>query len=112
MLVATGMNSIQNIQNANKELSSEQIIEQIPPSQLQTLALFSTSLMETNIPAHEAVITLANELRSPESFQKFILKMSSIIQKETKIMELAEIMARNCRFESENIKQLKREEIA
>ena len=68
--------------------------------------------METNIPAHEAVITLANELRSPESFQKLILKMSSIIQKETKIMELAEIMARNCRFESENIKQLKREEIA
>tara|TARA_Y200000002_G_scaffold341337_1_gene312462 strand:- start:1064 stop:2095 length:1032 start_codon:yes stop_codon:yes gene_type:complete len=112
MLVATGMNSIQSIQNANNELSSEQIIEQIPPSQLQTLALFSTSLMETNIPAHEAVITLANELRSPESFQKFILKMSSIIQKETKIMELAEIMARNCRFESENIKQLKKEEIA
>ena len=112
MLVATGMNSIQNIQNTNSELSSEQVIEQLPPSQLQTLALFSINLLETNIPAHEAVIKLANELRSPESFQKFILKMSSIIQKETKILELAEIMARNCRFESENIKQFKKEEIA
>ena len=100
MLVATAMNSIQNILNTNSELSSEEVIEQLPQSQLQTLFLFSTSLLETNISPNEAIIALANELRSPESFQNLILKMSSIIQPETKIMELAEIMARGCSFEA------------
>ena len=38
--------------------------------------------------------------------------MSSIIQQETKIMELAEIMARGCSFESESSKILKKEEVA
>ena len=51
-------------------------------------------------------------LRSPESFQKFILKMSSIIQQETKILELAEIMARGCSFESEIATDLEKEEVA
>jgi hypothetical protein len=112
MLVATAMNSIQNILNINSELSSEEVIEQLPPSQLQTLSLFSTNLLETNISPNEAVIALANELRSPESFQNLILKMSSIIQQETKIMELAEIMARGCSFEAESSKILKKEEVA
>ena len=112
MLVATAMNSIQNILNTNSELSSEEVIEQLPQSQLQTLSLFSTSLLETNISPNEAVIALANELRSPEAFQNLILKMSSIIQQETKIMELAEIMARSCGFESESSKVLKTEEVA
>ena len=112
MLVATAMNSIQNILNTNSELSSEEVIEQLPPSQLQTLSLFSTNLLETNICPNEAVISLANELRSPESFQNLILKMSSIIQQETKIMELAEIMARGCNFEAESSKILKKEEVA
>ena len=112
MLVATAMNSIQNILNTNSELSSEEVIEQLPQSQLQTLSLFSTSLLETNISPNEAVISLANELRSPESFQNLILKMSSIIQQETKIMELAEIMARGCSFESESSKMPKKEEVA
>ena len=112
MLVATAMNSIQNILNTNSELSSEEVIEQLPPSQLQTLSLFSTNLLETNISPNEAVISLANELRSPESFQNLILKMSSIIQQETKIMELAEIMARGCSFEAESSKMPKKEEVA
>ena len=106
------MNSIQNILNTNSELSSEEVIEQLSQSQLQTLALFSTSLLETNISPNAAVIALANELRSPESFQNLILKMSSIIQQETKIMELAEIMARGCSFESESSKMPKKEEVA
>ena len=55
---------------------------------------------------------MANELRSPESFQKFILKMSSIIQQETKILELAEIMARGCSFESEIPTNIEKEEVA
>ena len=67
---------------------------------------------ETNISPHDAVIALANELRSPESFQKLILKMSSIIQQETKILELAEIMARGCSFESEISSDLEKEEVA
>ena len=112
MLISISMNSIQNILNINSELSSEEIVEQLPPSQLQTLSLFSTNLLETNISPHEAVVALANELRSPESFQKFILKMSSIIQQETKILELAEIMARGCSFESEIPTDLKKEEVA
>ena len=98
--------------NTNFELSSEEIVEQLPPSQLQTLSLFSKNLLETNISPHEAVVALANELRSPESFQKFILKMSSIIQQETKILELAEIMARGCSFESEILTELEKEEVA
>jgi len=112
MLISISMNSIQNMLNINSELSSEEIVEQLPPSQLQTLSLFSTNLLETNISPHEAVVALANELRSPESFQKFILKMSSIIQQETKILELAEIMARGCSFESEIPTDLKKEEVA
>ena len=95
-----------------QDLSSEEIVEQLPPSQLQTLSLFSKNLLETNISPHEAVVALANELRSPESFQKFILKMSSIIQQETKILELAEIMARGCSFESEIPTDLEKEEVA
>ena len=101
MLISISMNSIQHMLNTNSDLSSEEIVEQLPPSQLQTLSLFSKNLLETNISPHEAVVALANELRSPESFQKFILKMSSIIQQETKILELAEIMARRCSFEAE-----------
>ena len=112
MLVATAMNSIQNILNTNSELSSEEVIEQLPQSQLQTLSLFSTSLLETSISPNEAVIALANELRSPESFQNLILKMSSIIQQETKIMELAEIMARGCLFVAESSKMPNKEEVA
>ena len=112
MLVSIAMNSIQNVLNTNRELSSEEIIEQLPPSQLQTLSLFSANLLETNISPHDAVIALANELRSPESFQKLILKMSSIIQQETKILELAEIMARGCSFESEISLDLEKEEVA
>ena len=112
MLVSISMNSIQNMLNTNSDLSSEEIVEQLPPSQLQTLSLFSKNLLETNISPHEAVVALANELRSPESFQKFILKMSSIIQQETKILELAEIMARGCSFESEIPTDLKKEEVA
>ncbi len=112
MLISISMNSIQNMLNINSELSSEEIVEQLPPSQLQTLSLFSTNLLETNISPHDAVVALANELRSPESFQKFILKMSSIIQQETKILELAEIMARGCSFESEIPTDLKKEEVA
>ena len=96
MLLSISMNSIQNMLNTNSDLSSEEIVEQLPPSQLQTLSLFSKNLLETNISPHEAVVALANELRSPESFRKFIIKMSSIIQQETKILELAEIMARGC----------------
>ena len=112
MLLSISMNSIQNMLNTNSDLSSEEIIEQLPPSQLQTLSLFSKNLLETNISPHEAVVALANELRSPESFQKFILKMSSIIQQETKILELAEIMARGCSFESEIPADLEKEEVA
>ena len=112
MLVSISMNSIQNMLNTNSDLSSEEIVEQLPPSQLQTLSLFSKNLLETNISPHEAVVALANELRSPESFQKFILKMSSIIQQETKILELAEIMARGCSFESEIPANLEKEEVA
>jgi len=112
MLISISMNSIQNMLNTNSELSSEEIVEQLPPSQLQTLSLFSKNLLETNISPHEAVVALANELRSPESFQKFILKMSSIIQQETKILELAEIMARGCSFESEIPADLEKEEVA
>ena len=112
MLISISMNSIQNMLNTNSDLSSEEIVEQLPPSQLQTLSLFSKNLLETNISPHEAVVALANELRSPESFQKFILKMSSIIQQETKILELAEIMARGCSFESEIPTDLKKEEVA
>ena len=112
MLISISMNSIQNMLNTNSDLSSEEIVEQLPPSQLQTLSLFSKNLLETNISPHEAVVALANELRSPESFQKFILKMSSIIQQETKILELAEIMARGCSFESEIPVDLEKEEVA
>ena len=112
MLISISMNSIQNMLNTNSDLSSEEIVEQLPPSQLQTLSLFSKNLLETNISPHEAVVALANELRSPESFQKFILKMSSIIQQETKILELAEIMARGCSFESDIPTDLKKEEVA
>ena len=112
MLISISMNSIQNMLNTNSDLSSEEIVEQLPPSQLQTLSLFSKNLLETNISPHEAVVALANELRSPESFQKFILKMSSIIQQETKILELAEIMARGCSFESEIPAELEKEEVA
>ena len=112
MLLSISMNSIQNMLNTNSDLSSEEIVEQLPPSQLQTLSLFSKNLLETNISPHEAVVALANELRSPESFQKFILKMSSIIQQETKILELAEIMARGCSFESEIPIDLEKEEVA
>ena len=112
MLVSISMNSIQNMLNTNSDLSSEEIVEQLPPSQLQTLSLFSKNLLETNISPHEAVVALANELRSPESFQKFILKMSSIIQQETKILELAEIMARGCSFESDIPADLEKEEVA
>ena len=112
MLISISMNSIQNMLNTNSDLSSEEIVEQLPPSQLQTLSLFSKNLLETNISPHEAVVALANELRSPESFQKFILKMSSIIQQETKILELAEIMARGCSFESESPTNLEKEEVA
>ena len=112
MLISISMNSIQNMLNTNSDLSSEEIVEQLPPSQLQTLSLFSRNLLETNISPHEAVVALANELRSPESFQKFILKMSSIIQQETKILELAEIMARGCSFESEIPVDLEKEEVA
>ncbi len=112
MLISISMNSIQNLLNINSDLSSEEIIEQLPPSQLQTLSLFSKNLLETNISPHEAVVALANELRSPESFQRFILKMSSIIQQETKILELAEIMARGCSFESEIPVDLEKEEVA
>ena len=112
MLISISMNSIQHMLNTNSDLSSEEIVEQLPPSQLQTLSLFSKNLLETNISPHEAVVTLANELRSPESFQKFILKMNSIIQQETKILELAEIMARGCSFESEIPTDLGKEEVA
>ena len=112
MLLSISMNSIQNMLNTNSDLSSEEIVEQLPPSQLQTLSLFSKNLLETNISPREAVVALANELRSPESFQKFILKMSSIIQQETKILELAEIMARGCSFESEIPIDLEKEEVA
>ena len=112
MLISISMNSIQNMLNTNSDLSSEEIVEQLPPSQLQTLSLFSKNLLETNISPHEAVVALANELRSPESFQKFILKMSSIIQQETKILELAEIMARGCSFESEIPADLEKGEVA
>ncbi len=112
MLISISMNSIQNMLNTNSDLSSEEIVAQLPPSQLQTLSLFSKNLLETNISPHEAVVALANELRSPESFQKFILKMSSIIQQETKILELAEIMARGCSFESEIPIDLEKEEVA
>ena len=112
MLLSISMNSIQNMLNTNSDLSSEEIVEQLPPSQLQTLSLFSKNLLETNISPHEAVVALANELRSPESFQKFILKMNSIIQQETKILELAEIMARGCSFESEIPANLEKEEVA
>ena len=112
MLISISMNSIQHMLNTNSDLSSEEIVEQLPPSQLQTLSLFSKNLLETNISPHEAVVALANELRSPESFQKFILKMSSIIQQETKILELAEIMARGCSFESEIPADLEKEEVA
>ena len=112
MLISISMNSIQNMLNTNSDLSSEEIVEQLPPSQLQTLSLFSKNLLETNISQHEAVVALANELRSPESFQKFILKMNSIIQQETKILELAEIMARGCSFESDIPADLEKEEVA
>ncbi len=112
MLISISMNSIQNMLNTNSDLSSEEIVEQLPPSQLQTLSLFSKNLLETNISPHEAIVALANELRSPESFQKLIIKMSSIIQQETKIMELAEIMARGCSFESEIPADLEKEEVA
>ncbi|MCQ9199765.1 MAG: hypothetical protein JJ846_003265 [Prochlorococcus marinus CUG1437] len=112
MLISISMNSIQNMLNTNSDLSSEEIVEQLSPSQLQTLSLFSKNLLETNISPHEAIVALANELRSPESFQKLIIKMSSIIQQETKIMELAEIMARGCSFESEIPADLEKEEVA
>ena len=52
MLISISMNSIQNMLNTNSDLSSQEIVEQLPPSQLQTLSLFSTNLLETNISPH------------------------------------------------------------
>ena len=49
MLISISMNSIQNMLNTNSELSSEEIVEQLPPSQLQTLSLFSKNLLETKM---------------------------------------------------------------
>ena len=101
MLVATAMNSIQNILSINSELNSEEVIDQLPQSQRQILALFACDLLETSLMPHDAVIAITNELRSSETFQKYLLKMTEVIQKETKLLELAEIMARGCHFESE-----------
>ena len=84
--------------NTNSDLSSEEIIEQLPPSQLQTLSLFSKNLLETNISPHEAVVALANELRSPESFSEVYSKNEFNNPAGNKDSELAEIMARGCSF--------------
>ena len=111
MLVGTAMNSIQNTLSINTELNSEEVIDQLPESQRQILAFFASDLLEIRLLPNEALVAITNELRSPESFQKYLLKMTDVIQKETKIMELAEIMARGCHFESdkESIKNLKEE---
>ena len=49
MLLSISMNSIQNMLNTNSDLSSEEIVEQLPPSQLQTLSLFSKNLLELSL---------------------------------------------------------------
>ena len=49
MLISISMNSIQNMLNTNSDLSSEEIVEQLPPSQLQALSPVSY----THLRAHE-----------------------------------------------------------
>ena len=45
MLISISMNSIQHMLNTNSDLSSEEIVEQLPPSQLQTLSQHKVAIL-------------------------------------------------------------------
>jgi len=93
LLVADVLHHLQRSLEDDAALSNEEAIESLSGWQVRLLGLFAAGMIETDAPVHAALPLVAAELRSPSGFSRLLMKMPSLIQEETKLVQLAEAMA-------------------
>ncbi len=93
LLVADVLHHLQRNLEEDVSLSTEEAIDSLSGWQVRLLGLFAAGMIETDAPVHVALPLVAAELRSPGGFSRLLMKLPSLIQEETKLVQLAEAMA-------------------
>lgn len=93
LLIADVLHHLQRTLEEDAALSTVEAVDSLSGWQVRLLALFANGLIEADVPLHTALPLVAAELRSPGGFSRLLMKMPSLIQEETKLVQLAESMA-------------------
>lgn len=93
LLIADVLHHLQRTLEDGVALSNEEAIESLSGWQVRLLGLFAAGMIESDAPVQAALPLVAAELRSPSGFSRLLMKMTTLIQEETKLVQLAEAMA-------------------
>ena len=93
ILISDILQKLQRVVDEKPSIEGSDAIEALTKWQLKVLSLFATGLLSTSLPIHEALQLIPLELKSPGGFMRLMLKMPELIQEETKLLQLAEVMA-------------------
>ena len=94
------MQKLQHVVDDNPSIEELEAIETLSKWQLRILSLFAPGLLTTSHPIHEALSLIPLELKSPGGFSRLMMRMPELIQEETKLLQLAELMANSPQIKS------------
>jgi len=101
ILVSDVLLQIQRIVDENPSIGGVEAIDSLSIWQIKLLSLFAPGLLSIAVPEHEALPCIPLELKSPGGFTRFMMKMPELIQEETKLVQLAETMAKSINVDEE-----------
>ena len=93
ILISDILQKLQRVVEEKPSIEGSDAIEILSKWQLKVLSLFASGLLSTSLPIHESLQLIPLELKSPGGFMRLMLKMPELIQEETKLLQLAEVMA-------------------
>ena len=100
ILVSDILQKLQHVVDDNPSIEELEAIETLSKWQLRILSLFAPGLLTTSHPIHEALSLIPLELKSPGGFSRLMMRMPELIQEETKLLQLAELMANSPQIKS------------
>ena len=102
ILVSDILQKLQHVVDVSPSIEESEAIETLSKWQLKILSLFAPGLLTTSHPIHEALLLIVLELKSPAGFSRLMLKLPELIQEETKLLQLAELMASSPQIKLKN----------
>ena len=102
ILVSDILQKLQHVVDVSPSIEESEAIETLSKWQLKILSLFAPGLLTTSHPIHEALPLIVLELKSPSGFSRLMLKLPELIQEETKLLQMAELMASSPQIKLKN----------